>query len=268
MPVALPIPAFDVSGLAGGLAGLRVLDVSPVASLLVGPVQFDASIWLFLIPLLGVVALLMGARSLSGLGPVTKWVAMSVRLIVIAVLAAALAEPQWRRESKDVSVTVVVDASESVPQRMQDDVTTYLRESVENSKKVEDRLGVVAAAKNAFIQSLPSKLNTDPDRQNVGAIDGTNLAAALRLASSTAVTLATTVAGPASGGSQVRPKRKVSATWPVPTGVAVRSVTLAPSTAIASVSHSGVIWSTWSTGGSSRMVIRLPSECVRSRRSE
>ena len=180
MPVALPIPAFDVSGLAGGLAG--VLDLSPVSSLLVGPVQFDAPIWLFLIPLLGVVALLMGARSLSGLGPVTKWVAMGARLLVISVLAAALAEPQWRRESKDVSVMVVVDASESVPQRMQDDVTTYLRESIETSKKADDRLGVVAAAKNAFIQSLPTKLNTEPDRQSVGAIDGTNLAAALRLA--------------------------------------------------------------------------------------
>ncbi len=161
---------------------LTALDLSPVSSLLVGPVQFDAPIWLFLIPLLGVVALLMGSRSLSGLGPVTKWVAMGARLIVIAVLVAALAEPQWRRESKDVSVTVVVDASESVPQRMQDDVTTYLRESVRNSKKIDDRLGVVAAAKNALIQSLPSKLNTEPDRQSVGAIDGTNLAAALRLA--------------------------------------------------------------------------------------
>lgn len=154
----------------------------PVSSLLVGPVQFDTPIWLLLIPVLGIVALLMGSRSLSGLGPVTKWVAMAARLIVIAILAAALAEPQWRRESKDVSVTVVVDASESVPQRMQDDVTTYLREAVTKSKKIDDRLGVVAAAKNALIQSLPTKLNTEPDRQSVGAIDGTNLAAALRLA--------------------------------------------------------------------------------------
>ena len=154
-----------------------------LAALTVGPVQFDQAHWLILIPVLGAATAWMGRRSLAGLGPVTRWVALAVRLVVIAAIAGALSEPQWRTVSKDVAVTVVLDVSQSIPGSSQGSMERYVEEAVQSAKqKPDDRLGIVTAGKEAFVQSLPSRLTTAVERQHVGAIDGTNLAAALRLA--------------------------------------------------------------------------------------
>lgn len=153
-----------------------------LAVLHVGPVQFDAPIWLLLIPILSALSVLMARRSLSGLGSVTRWVALGVRIIVICLLAGSMAEPQWRRESKDVAVTVVVDASESIPTQVQKQLDSYIERAAEASEKKDDRLGVVTAAKEAFVQAIPQRLNRGLERQHVGDIDATNLASAVRLA--------------------------------------------------------------------------------------
>lgn len=154
-----------------------------LASVHVGPIQFDAPHWLLLFPILGAAAAWMGRRSLAGLGPVTRWVALAVRLIVIALLTATLAEPQWRTESKDVAVTVVMDVSQSVPGGAQNITEKYIEQAVAVGKeRPDDRIGIVTAGKDAFVQALPSRLTRLVERQHVGALDGTNLAAAVRLA--------------------------------------------------------------------------------------
>lgn len=152
-----------------------------LASIHFGPVQFDVPIWLALIPILFAGTLWIGRKSLAGLGSTTRWIALAVRLLVIVLLCAALAEPQWRRESDDVAVTVIMDSSQSVPASLQDDVERYIFEARKRAEDREDLLGLVTAAKDAFVQALPSKLNTSMERQHIGAVDGTNLAAAVRL---------------------------------------------------------------------------------------
>lgn len=154
-----------------------------LSSITLGPVQFDAPVWLWLLPLLvGLAVLTAMGKSLSGLGSVTRWVALAVRLLVIALLVGALAEPSWRRESKDVSVTVVLDASQSVPAQLQADLDRYVKEAVEGTKRSEDLLGLVTAGRDAYVQALPRALNRDMERQHLGATDGTNLESALGLA--------------------------------------------------------------------------------------
>lgn len=153
-----------------------------LASLTVGPVQFDTPVWLLLFPTCGLVVVLLGLRSLSGLGSVTRWVAMIVRLVVIGLIAGAMAEPQWRREAKDVAVTVIMDTSESVPSSKQSEADGYVKGVVDASPDKNNRLGVVTAAKNAYVQALPSKLTRELQRQHLGALDGTNLAGGVRLA--------------------------------------------------------------------------------------
>lgn len=153
-----------------------------LASIIIGPIQFDRPVFLLLVPILGGLAFLIGARSLSGLGAVTKWVALAVRLIVIALVAGALAEPQWRKEARDVAVTAIFDASDSIPQSLQKEVESYFKDAAQHTVSREDRLGMVTAAKDAFVQALPSKLNKEVEKQHIGALDGTNLSAALRLA--------------------------------------------------------------------------------------
>jgi len=153
-----------------------------LASLTLGPIQFDRPIWLWLIPITWALSIWIGLRSLSGLGSLTRRVAIAVRLIVLALVACALAEPQWRRTSEDVSVTVVLDASRSVPQRIQAQVDRFLDEASASKRRIGDRLGMVTAARDAYVQKLPSRYTEQLERQHIGAIDGTNLDEAVRLA--------------------------------------------------------------------------------------
>jgi uncharacterized membrane protein len=157
-----------------------------LASVRVGPVQFDAPIWLLLIPVLWVFTVLIGRRTISGLGGATRVTALVVRLLVIALLAGAMAEPNWRRESKDVSVTVLIDASKSIPGSVAREIDQYVDQARGASKgggaTREERLGVVTAAKSAYVQVLPSRLARKVERVTIGAEDGTDLASGLRLA--------------------------------------------------------------------------------------
>jgi uncharacterized membrane protein len=157
-----------------------------LASVHLGPIQFDTPVWLLLIPPCWLLSLWIARKSLAGGGTVTRWVSLIIRLIVIALLAGTMAEPQWRKESKDVAVTLILDTSESVPSPLQAEVKAFAQAAVSTAKKPDDMLGEVTAAKDAFVQSLPSKLTRDLEPQHVGAVDGTNLAAAVRLAIATA----------------------------------------------------------------------------------
>lgn len=157
-----------------------MMPAAMLGSMVVGPVQFAVPGWLLLIPVLGGLSAWWGRRSLAGLGPVTRWTALAVRLLVITALTAAVAEPEWRKVSKDVSVTVVMDASQSVPGEAQSELDRWV-EAAAQGKRKDDRLGVVTIARDAYVQSLPSRLNTLVERQHIGATDGSNLAGGVRL---------------------------------------------------------------------------------------
>lgn len=128
----------------------------------------------------------IGLKSLAGLGSMTRWVSFAVRLLVLALLSSTLAEPQWRKESKDVAVTAIVDVSQSVPIELQKATQRFLQDAKNKTKEGRPQLGVVTVAKDAFVQALPSLRNANVELQHIGATDGTNLAAGVRLA--TAIT--------------------------------------------------------------------------------
>src|SRR5688572_13062380 len=55
----------------------------------------------------------MGLRSLAGLGPVRRWVAISLRLLVLLTLVLIVGGARWKRMHKVVEVMVLRDISES-----------------------------------------------------------------------------------------------------------------------------------------------------------
>lgn len=158
---------------------------STLGALTLGPLEFGEPVWLVLIPVLVAITLLLSRRSLAGLGVQGKYVAVGVRVIVITLLTFAVAEPSFRRESKDVAVTVVLDTSKSIPGKKQSEVDKYIENARAANRRPDDLLGVVTAAKDAYVQSLPSRLTREVEQQTIGATDGTNLAAAVRLALAT-----------------------------------------------------------------------------------
>jgi uncharacterized membrane protein len=153
-----------------------------LASLVLGPLQFDAPAWLWLLPVLAGLALWIGRRSLAGLDGWTRWLALCVRLLVIAFLVGVLADPHWREESEDVSVTFVLDASRSVPVRTQAEIDRAVERLAGEKREAGDRAGIVTAARGAFVQGLPASGPTLVERRYVGEDDGSDLAAGARLA--------------------------------------------------------------------------------------
>lgn len=156
-----------------------------LASLNLGPIEFLSPVWLLLIPVLGGLSVWIARQSLSGLGRATRVVALVLRLVVIAALAGAMAEPQFRKVSKDVAVNAVIDASRSVPAELQQRVETFIADAAGEGKESDDRLGTITVAKDAIVQSLPSKAVTGVDRRYVGGTDATDLAAGVQLALAT-----------------------------------------------------------------------------------
>ncbi|MDX2017992.1 MAG: hypothetical protein SFY95_10195 [Planctomycetota bacterium] len=153
-----------------------------LASLVLGPVQFEAPIWLWLAPICVALVLWWGRKSLSGLAGWTRWSALALRLVVVLMLAAALAEPQRRRVGEDLAVTAVLDASLSVAPATQTEGARYFGDEASEKERAEDRLGVVTVGKSALVQSLPSRLTKAIEPTHSGALDGTDLAAGIRLA--------------------------------------------------------------------------------------
>ncbi len=153
-----------------------------LAAVLVGPIQFDTPVWLWLIPIGWALAIWIGRKSLSGMGTTTRRVALVVRLVVIALLASAMAEPHWRDEGKDVAVTVILDASRSISRDRQAQADAYVQDARRLQAQENDRLGVVAVGVDAYVQELPSARSTGLERSFIGSPDGTNLAGGTRLA--------------------------------------------------------------------------------------
>jgi uncharacterized membrane protein len=161
--------------------------------------EFVRPEWLALLALVPVVVL-MGRRSLSGLGPARKWAAITLRALVVACLATALAEPRIRRPSEHVTVLFVVDRSFSVPQdldpekpateavdRRWERMRFFIEEAVRRHglKSRYDQSGLILFGKRPKLALPPSAAGRLPvDERMAGPIDGnyTDMAAAVKLA--------------------------------------------------------------------------------------
>ena len=150
--------------------------------------------WVFFGTFALVVALTvwMGMRSLTGLGPVRKWVALGMRLLVLLLIFLILGNIRWQREHKDLSVMVLRDISDSTSlvrnypasaRTLQAALEDYLsKASAAPYKPASDRIGVVAFSTNALIEAMPNTtlaLDAAPIRQGGG---GTDVASGIQLA--------------------------------------------------------------------------------------
>ena len=153
-----------------------------LAELVLGPIQFQREIYLVLIPALALLTIFIARKSISGLGKGSRLAALIVRLLAITLIVGALAEPSLRDQSKDVGVTVIVDASRSIPIGAQEQIDNYIIQSQDGSRKPDDQLGVITVAENAYSQANVSRATSRVERQFIGGTDGTNLMSGVSLA--------------------------------------------------------------------------------------
>ena len=131
----------------------------------------------------------LGVRSLAGLGPVRRWVALAARLLVLALMVLVLGGARWQKVNRIVEVIVLRDVSESTlnvrsfPGRsLQESVEAYLRAATESKgKRGDDRIGVVSFDSSALIDAVPnSQLALDARPMRDGGT-GTDVASAIQL---------------------------------------------------------------------------------------
>jgi uncharacterized membrane protein/Mg-chelatase subunit ChlD len=144
------------------------------------PIQFEHPAWLWSL-LLWIPIIWLGRRSMVGLGPWRQWVAIALRVVSVALLAALLARPLYVRKFDQVTVVAVLDRSQSVPNSLQEAAMNYLTEAVK-SKPRRDQLAVVNSGEAALIASLPDTAVVFPRGEPELVCDRTDLAAAVRIA--------------------------------------------------------------------------------------
>src|SRR6478736_702684 len=119
--------------------------LSASSSSWVFPLHLEYLAWWKALALFGLLALpivFLGMRSLNGLGPVRKWVAIGIRLAVLFVFILILGGARWQRINKNVEVIVLRDTSESMAQ-----VKDFPGKSLQEAQ--DEWVKAVASEKNA-----------------------------------------------------------------------------------------------------------------------
>ncbi len=163
-------------------AGLFLLSLQPLEP-----------VWLLL--LLLVPALIwFSFRNLSGLGPVRRYVALTLRALLIVFLALALAETHARRPDKDLTVLVLWDRSLSIPPEREGDrdlreerLKDFISEAIakRGPGKEGDKVGLILFGRRPRLELPPASVpQLKLPRNFLSPIDDTytNIGDAIKLA--------------------------------------------------------------------------------------
>jgi uncharacterized membrane protein len=141
--------------------------------------------WLVLLPLILPPLILVSFRSLAGLGPLRRLLAIALRSAVVTLIVLALAEVQTVRRSDRLTTMFLVDASQSIPQESQGPALSYVSEASKKRRK-DDMAGVIVFGKGPRVETPPA-----PSELTLLGIESTidpeytDLAAAIKLALAT-----------------------------------------------------------------------------------
>jgi uncharacterized membrane protein/Mg-chelatase subunit ChlD len=146
------------------------------------PFDLPQPAWLWLclvVPVLIAVSL----RSLAGLDPARRMLAVITRSLLVILIALCLAGIRSVQRSDDLTVIFLMDRSDSVEQ-LEPYQESFIRRAADGIPS-DDRLGMIEFARDAFVQQLPMRGGyfLPPGRlPAMPGADRTNIAAALRLA--------------------------------------------------------------------------------------
>lgn len=132
---------------------------------LVWPLQFEyypGYIALAGFAILALPVVWLGMRSLAGLGPTRKWVAIGIRLLVLLLIVLVLCGARWRRQASDLEVMVLRDISGSTAnvrnypgKTLQSSLDNYLSAVAGQDKPPADKIGQISFERDSQIDSLP-----------------------------------------------------------------------------------------------------------------
>ena len=123
-------------------------------------------------------------RRLAALGPWRRWIVLTLRGLVVALVVFALAEAQIVRTSDRLTVVYLLDQSLSIPADRRQAMIDYVNADIRQHRRGTDRAGVVVFGRDAAIEIPPFDDNVQLAQTIESVIDPeyTNLAAAMKLA--------------------------------------------------------------------------------------
>ncbi|HWL93742.1 MAG TPA: VWA domain-containing protein [Phycisphaerae bacterium] len=146
------------------------------------PLGIDRPLLLWLLIIIIPLVILLGWRSLSGLGGGRKYAAVLLRSAVIAILIVLLCGAYRIRFVDDRIAIFVMDQSRSVPSDLQSAALKFVKTATAEMRPGKDRIAVLSFDGKTSIEQLAA------DRLKIDALgpgrdpDETNIAAALRMA--------------------------------------------------------------------------------------
>ena len=147
---------------------------------LLASVHFETPGYLVLLAVLPLLVAL-SFRSLAGLGPIRRWVAMLARCLVVAAMIFALAGAEWTQETDALSVVALVDRSRSIPRSQQQQEYAFLSSAGEDLRQTKDYFGVIAFDGKPAVEQLPMNRLAIKEVSEPLDADQTNIAAAMRM---------------------------------------------------------------------------------------
>jgi uncharacterized membrane protein len=156
--------------------------------------------WWLLLLLLVPLVVWLSFRSLAGLGPVRRWLAILLRCALIILLTLALAEVRIRHQNETVTVMFLVDRSLSIPEEWESDpsspgksvdkrwerIRKFINDAVvrRGPEHKRDKAGVIVFGRRPRLELPPSDVPNLNFTDVTSPIDGyyTDIGAAIKLA--------------------------------------------------------------------------------------
>ena len=131
--------------------------------------QYFDSPWYLLLLVLAPIMWYVSRESLSGMGTVRRFFALTLRTMVLLLIVGSLAEIQYRRINDRLTVIYVLDQSESIPKSQRDTMLNFVKADVSqyrNDSK-RDRAAVIVFGRDASIE-VPQGIDP-PDKGDLFA---------------------------------------------------------------------------------------------------
>ena len=144
------------------------------------PITFEHPL-LLLVALAAVPMILLARIGAAGQGRGKLITSVVVRSLLLILLAVALARPSVIDRGESLTLMVVADMSQSIPQSLQRDSGEFLARVEEAKRNEDDRIGVVTVAEASEIRQTPDS-NARIQLDHAGDPAATNLSAAVRTA--------------------------------------------------------------------------------------
>ncbi len=144
-------------------------------------VSFSRPLYLLLVPAAAALLWWSGRASFADLTGARKWVAWSLRGVIVASLIFALAGVQLIKTSKELVVTFVADQSVSIPPQERSRALEFIQASL-SRKRPDQRAALVVFARDAAVESESLSKGGKVQLASRPNSGHTDISAALRLA--------------------------------------------------------------------------------------